>query len=449
MRDLEMKEFIRRMTSRFGIEISKTPERHLLETVSVKPDTACAGNVLLSYRTQPFLLKEEDPRMNDHITNWDCLLLGKAFLELGYSLDVIHWQNNKFLPEKDYAFFIDVHANLERIGTRLGGSCTKILRTVWAHWLFNNTAEYQRCLSLQQRRGVSIRPKRQLEPASAIEHADCAIVMGNQFTVGTYSFVRKPIYRVPVSAQAMYPWRVGKDYERCRKNFLWFGGYGLVHKGLDLVLEAFAGMPDLHLFVCGLIDKEGDFLKAYHRELYETENIHTVGWVDVDSPKFLEIADSCIGLIYPSCSEGQSGCVANCLHAGLLPIISYESGVDVEGFGVILDDCSVEAIRDSVHGISRLPFGELRTMSQRAWEYARSNHTLESVQAQFRRVIDDIVRDNGSHEGSGAIVESRKPLSGKKAESGAVHVRGVPAEPIEREERNSAQALHLDERSIR
>ena len=33
----------------------------------------------------------------------------------------------------------------------------------------------------------------------------------------------------------------------------------MVHKGLDLVLEAFAGMPEYHLTVCGPVAKEKDF----------------------------------------------------------------------------------------------------------------------------------------------------------------------------------------------
>ena len=95
-------------------------------------------------------------------------------------------------------------------------------------------------------------------------------------------------------------------------------------------------------------DVEKDFKKAFHKELYQTSSIRTVGWVDVGSPQFVRIADQCAGLIYPSCSEGQSGASYN-LHACLvIPILSYESGVDVEGFGFLLQDCSVEDIKSSI-----------------------------------------------------------------------------------------------------
>ena len=62
-----------------------------------------------------------------------------------------------------------------------------------------------------------------------------------------------------------------------------------MHKGLDLVLEAFARMPELHLTVCGPIHEEPAFEAAFRRELYETPNIETLGWVDIASPAFAEL----------------------------------------------------------------------------------------------------------------------------------------------------------------
>ncbi len=50
-------------------------------------------------------------------------------------------------------------------------------------------------------------------------------------------------------------------------------------------------------------------MQAFHRELYETPNIEAIGWVDVGSERFREIANGCAALIYPSCSEGQAGSV--------------------------------------------------------------------------------------------------------------------------------------------
>jgi glycosyltransferase involved in cell wall biosynthesis len=161
-----------------------------------------------------------------------------------------------------------------------------------------------------------------------------------------------------------------------------------VHKGLDLVLETFAGMPDYHLYVCGPVQDEKDFECVYYKELYDLPNIHTVGWVDISSFEFIDIVNKCIGVVCASCSEGGSGSVIVCMHAGLIPIISYETGVDVdESYGVILYDCSITAIRRAIEEISQLPTEKLREMSKKAWDYVRHNHTQERFIDEYKKII--------------------------------------------------------------
>jgi glycosyltransferase involved in cell wall biosynthesis len=367
--------------------------------VSLKPEQPSQGNVLISYRIEPFFLKPGEPIPNDHTWYWECLQIAQTFLELGYCVDVIQFHNHKFVPEKEYAFFVDIRYRLEPLSSLLNQDCIKILHSDTAHTLFHNTAELNRLLALQQRKGITLNPRR-FEPINfAIEHADCAIVLGNEFTINTFSYAKKPIYRVPISSPEVYPWPEQKDFEACRKSFLWFGSGGLVHKGLDLVLDAFAEMPDYHLIICGPINKEKDFEKAFYKELYQTSNIHTFGWINISSPKFLEIANSCLGIVYPSCSEGGGGGVITCMHAGLIPIVSYESSVDVhDDFGVILKESSVEEIKNSIQTVANLPAFQLKNMARKAWEFARNNHTREKFAESYRNTIEKIITNHSNKE---------------------------------------------------
>ncbi len=43
---------------------------------------------------------------------------------------------------------------------------------------------------------------------------------------------------------------------------MWFGSGGMIHKGLDLVLEVFARMQEYHLHICGPVHHEEDFCKS-------------------------------------------------------------------------------------------------------------------------------------------------------------------------------------------
>ncbi|MBV9385102.1 MAG: glycosyltransferase [Chroococcidiopsidaceae cyanobacterium CP_BM_ER_R8_30] len=389
--------------SRFGKSISfllkKITARieylKCFRVVSLKPEKPAQGNVLLSYRIEPFFFRSGKPLPNDHTWYWECWQIAQTFLDLGYCVDVIQFHNHKFVPKKDYAFFIDIRHRLEQLSPILNKDCIKILHSDTAHILFHNYAEQKRLLALQQRKGITLKPQRFEMPNSAIEYADCMTLLGNEFTINTFKYAKKPIYRVPISSPKVYPWPGEKDFESCRKSFLWFGSGGLVHKGLDLVLDAFAEMPEYYLTICGPVSKEKDFEKAFYKELYETPNIYTFGWINVGSSKFTEITNSCVGMIYPSCSEGGGGCVITCMHAGLIPIVSYESSVDVhDDFGVILKESSIKEIKSSIQKIANLSTSDLKSMARKAWEFARANHTREKFAESYRDTVGEIIADH-------------------------------------------------------
>jgi glycosyltransferase involved in cell wall biosynthesis len=374
-----------------GIEIRRHIPDQLDKVITLKPEHGYKGNVLISYILQPFLLESSSPLLNTHAHFWRTWQMAQTFVQLGYCVDVIDYHNNEFTPEKDYVVFIDVRRNLERLGPLLNRNCIKIFYIDTAHMLFHNYAECRRLLYLQQRRGVTLLPWRYEIPNLGIEHADCAIVAGNEFTINTFKYANKLIYRVPLSACAVYPWPEEKNYAACRNNFLWLSSHGMVHKGLDLALEAFAEMPDHHLYVCAPVQNEEDFEKTYYKELYQTSNIHTIGWIDIGSPLFLELTNKCVAVVGASCSEGVGGSIINCMHAGLIPIVSYETSVDVFDFGIVFDDCTPAEIKKNIDAVSNLSREILCQMSRKAWEHARANHTRERFTEEYRKTIELII----------------------------------------------------------
>lgn len=358
--------------------------------VHVSPKGPVRGNVLLSYITLPFVIS--DNFLDAHTNRWECLEIARLFLEQGYSVDVIDWTNTTFIPKKDYHFVIDIHHNLERLSPLLPKNCVKIFHATGAHWLFQNTAEYTRLLDLQKRRGATLIPQRIMLPSHAIEHADIVTLLGNDFTESTYAYAKKKIYRIPLSTTHTYTTPTQKNFENAKKSFVWLGGSGMVHKGLDLVLEAFTAMPKYNLTICGKVSNEKDFEQAYHKELYQTPNIRVVGLIDQGSVEFKKICDNAIALVYPSCSEGQSGAVITTMHAGLIPIVSYQSGVDTKNFGMTLKENSIEEIKRVVREIAVLPSETLRLMSVGAWEFAQKNHTRETFSGHYKNFIQELLR---------------------------------------------------------
>jgi len=390
---------IKNIFRRFGVELTPYVPNVYEKTVSLEPEKKTQGHVLISYHIKPFLLQPGEPVPNSHTSQWRCLLMARVFLDLGYSVDVIDSHNHVFQPKKPYALFVGHRINFDRIVGLLNADCIKIAHLDTAHWVYNNCATYRRKLELQQRRGITIKGSdRIVEQTLALEHADCVTVCGNDFNINTLRYSRKPIYKLPQAPPTVYPWLDDKEFAACRASFLWFSSHGFVHKGLDLVLEAFAEMPDYHLYVCGPLKKEVDFVAAYHKELYETPNIHVVGWVDVESQEFMMMAKQCLGVVYLSCSEAGGANVLICMHAGLIPLVSYESSVDVEDFGVLFKDNSVKTIKSVVQMVSGLPSDQLQQMARKAWEFARANHTREKFTEEYNECILNIVGKVGSKE---------------------------------------------------
>jgi glycosyltransferase involved in cell wall biosynthesis len=389
--------------------------RHIVwcdnRSLSLKPEGRSNGNVLLSYINDPFYLAPGVALPNTHTHYWESLQIATTFLELGYCVDVVRYSNQQFTPTKDYGVVIDARTNLERLAPLLPKDCVKIMHLDTAHWLFHNAAQHRRLLDLQQRRGVALQPCKTVTPNRGIEHADCGTILGNEFTASTYGYADKPIYRLHISTPVLFPWPEEKDFDACRRQFLWFGSAGLVHKGLDLVLEAFAEMPQYRLTVCGPITGEKAFEHAYHKELYGTANIETIGWVDIGSPRFREIANRCLGIVYPSCSEGGGGGVITCMHAALIPIVSREASVDIQNdYGVLLRDCSIKEIQHSVRRLSSMPVDQLRNMSRHAWEYVRAKHTQQHFAQEYHDIVRSIIsrfangqRSTGSTLASAAV----------------------------------------------
>lgn len=379
--------------------VSKARRRILnARPVRLKTPKAAQGRVLLYYVVSPFRGSSRGRVRSDHTHHWESLQMTRTFLALGYDVDVMSAWNRSWVPRRGYDALVASRWNIERLADHLGDSCVKVMHCETAHITFQNAAEAQRLLDLQRRRGVTLVARRHEEPCRDIEHSDHGVVLGNEFTQETFAFANKPLSRVHGTSVTTFPFPEDKDFAAASSNFLWMGSYGFVLKGLDLVLEAFAGMPEHHLYVCGPTEtgREQDFVDAYHHELYECPNIHNLGWVDVTSDRFRTLADTCISQVNLSASEGGGGAVINGLHAGLIPIVSRETSVDIEpAYGIELTENSVEAVQENVRALADTAPAELRDMTRAAWEFARTFHTRERFRSEYREVIEGVFTEHG------------------------------------------------------
>ena len=358
---------------------------------SLYPRTA-----LISYLAAPFRRK---PGLG-HTNAVEVLEIGKAFHDLGFRVDVVHFEYGGGIDYDKYDVLLGFGDPLIRSYEYR----RKEIRTVYygtgMHVLHQNAASLRRIEELHRKRGCWI-----LESSRVVEKTysaqtslvDAMIVLGNAKVADSYrSQYQGRIYSLPPSFfRVIDAWKLlsQKLIDEAGKHFCWFAGRGAVHKGLDLLLDFFSGRPGLHLHVCGPIDDEPYFKECFHQELYRTRNIHTHGFVRLDSPLFGEIMARCAFVVFPSCSEGAPSSVLNVMgNGGLIPVLTPETGIDIEGFGVTIPKTSEENVREAILHASAMPPSEIRSRSEATIRFTGSRHSLVSYADHLRVALTDIVK---------------------------------------------------------
>ncbi|MBI5150458.1 MAG: glycosyltransferase [Candidatus Omnitrophica bacterium] len=242
------------------------------------------------------------------------------------------------------------------------------------------------------RKGILLRSQRIVAQTWSMSTGlcDALIVLGNRVTAETYRlFDGLTIY--PLDATAFIP---SKPFQRSvsssRKSFLWFGGCGLVHKGLDLCLEYFSQHPELTLHICGL--REDDFFQAYQDELSQ-KNIIYHGCVDVLSDTFRDIAAQCLFTILPSCSEGQATALLTSMATGLIPVASRETGVDIQDRGFLIEFLTPEKVGEAVQRALNTAEPVLENMSETCRRSILASHEISVFRKNFRHIIEVVLND--------------------------------------------------------
>ncbi|MDQ5953194.1 MAG: Group 1 glycosyl transferase [Patescibacteria group bacterium] len=365
--------------------------------VHIPATTKKKGNVLFSYLSSPFTLLPHEKKTDPHSNYWECQEMVRLFNVRGYDVDCIAEHNTSFLPRKKYVAYIDAEGKLDYYSKFLNHDCKKVYHVLGMYHEALNKNEMCRLQYLTKRRNVHFKPSRSLTKRS-IECVDYLEGFGNQTVHDTYKHLNKPIFPIPISVTQLYDFPTNKDYESRKKNFLFFSGGGAILKGLDLVVEAFAKLPQLNLFIIGPAVYEKDFAQEYEEELslpnikyYPRPKISSEGIILVQNIPFNEIVNSCVALVYPSSSEGTSGAVIQALHAGIIPIITPETGLDPNVGGITLKEASVESVMEAVLEVAKKPNEELSELTKQSWNFVRKHHTKETFSREYGRFIDEIL----------------------------------------------------------
>jgi hypothetical protein len=346
---------------------------------------------LVSYLVRPLLpLRHERDRIV--FSNFGMAQqIPQVLNELGYVVDIIQYDLEGWQISKEYDLFVGHGGvNFEAIIRQLPKETVRIYFSTGIYWKEMNIREAKRLYDLALRRGHLLYPDRTIRHSEeyATRASDGFICLGNQNAINTYHDfplvigINNATYPVTWSG-----WK-SKDHEKGRQHFLFFSGAGNVHKGLDLLLEAFTG-TNLHLHICQNIN--ADFAKVYRHELMECPNIHVYGPLTMRSTQFESLANLCNWVISATCAEGQPGAIIECMGYGLIPILPESDNINLENFGILLRECTIEKIRESTLGSAQMSSEECRQRSLLAHATVNKEYSPEHFNTSFRSAVQKII----------------------------------------------------------
>lgn len=367
------------------------PKYIFYQNINLNLNNPRQKKILISYITAPMEYKETQKIRHTNIH--ESIQILHTFITKGYSIDLIHCQDNKnilLLREKKYDLIFGFGEPFYQ-ACLLNPDSFKIIYLTESEPSFSLKQETDRIKYFYKRHSIKTSVKRSKEyfKEKYIKIADFGILIGNMCTIKSYNRKLNQIYLLKSTGLMNPEYKLySRDLQKSKKNFVWFGSSGAIHKGLDILIDVFKAMPDCTLYVCGLsaLEKEElSYMKDY-------TNIIDLGFMDVYSSPFLDLVNNCSYVILPSCSEGMATSVLTCMNHSLIPIITKETGIDVFDFGIEIEDYHIESVIQIIKRASNLSDQQLQIMHEKVFDYAIKNFNLENFTNNFSRIIDNIVK---------------------------------------------------------
>lgn len=357
------------------------------------------------YRKKCIILYIVNPFFNSvktHTNQQIAIVIAQILRNKGYNIDVVQYNTKRKLDLKKYDLVFGFGEQFDRFLVEneeyiREAKIITIGLLTGASPYYSNIAELSRLYYFKERNGEKLKLQRQVQSKDglmnlqALQNLLTAICTGNDWTVQTWGKMIDKVYKITATGfETVKLQDINRDISKAKKNFLWFSGAGMLHKGLDLCIEAFRINPELHLYIAGVMDL--DFKKFYKKD-FENDNIHYCGFVDTGSNEYKQLCEKCLFSILPSCSEGVATSVLTTMFSGMIPVVTKEAGVDILEWGVEIEKASVEYIAELIKKLSLMPDGVLKCRETKAYRYAMENHTIEKFSNDFSKIVDTIIEE--------------------------------------------------------
>lgn len=208
-----------------------------------------------------------------------------------------------------------------------------------------------------------------------MNETDAIFYHGHDFTLSSYLQVNTKKYKIPSPIKDnIIPTfeEIQNDHSRTKK-FFFYSGSGLLHKGLDLIIEAFADLHDFELYIA-VLTPEPWFLKYYRDILSKSPNINWLGSMKSDSKIMREITMKCGFVISASCSDADPVSVIECMRYGMIPVVTRETDISIRN-KLEIKNPTVQSVKQSIILSSKLKSNEVKKLSIESYIASLNNYS--------------------------------------------------------------------------
>jgi len=351
-----MKLLLKKIVWKF-ILTKKNKFPYIINNVDLETSIPKNKKALLLFKTFPlFLFKSTEDR---HANEKEILLIIKSLNSNGYVVDVVDREYRGEITGKDYDVFMGIAAgNSGYLFNKIAASLTNskiIALCLGPYPELSNLQINKRYDYFFKRNDVSKANQDKVQQMRLVDSIDfdatvslsnILLVIGslNSFSTNSYLHLNKKIIQyLPYTPSGFNKIKPMKKMS----NFICFAGNGFIVKGVDLVIDAFLDLPEMSLEIYG---PESDklFFEFYGDKIKSSTNIFYGGFIDTNSSKFKQICERNSFQVFMSCSEGMATSVLTCMSNGIIPIVSYETSLDVEDFGFIIKEESFHKMKEKI-----------------------------------------------------------------------------------------------------
>jgi hypothetical protein len=239
-----------------------------------EPEKQKTKHALISLESNAWLTAlKEYPTIKYFNTTGFTYEIIKILNENEYLVDIIDIDETNFIPTKKYNLYIGHGGNCKKIIDNLDDGTTLYQYASGAYWKGFNIESEERYRNFYKRKNITkiisfMRSINNEGEDYLTQKAKKVLLVGNMpRTIETFGTYKEKVISIGWTAYIqtdLIPER--RDFEAGKKNFLYVGGTGgNVQKGLDLLIETFARIPELNLYIYCKVEK--DIYDAYKKEL--------------------------------------------------------------------------------------------------------------------------------------------------------------------------------------